>query len=400
MKHSLLKTAALAAVLALCVTAAICRAGHEIKKNGTTACDASVTGNDESSEEGDDDLEKPPDQQALILKSSVGYQSNVFELDAHDRPVTGDWFQVSQLTASTPLGGKGSAWTASFMATSMLYYNESKIDEYHLRPDISWKVPVSGDTQLTLDARVSVLRERIFNEFHRVAERSEPGWSPGLGWNLETEVTPETKFNLKGGAEYIWYFHAPQDKLITNTKADLETEWSKGLASHFGMNWDLQDYRVRPLDPESSLNPDRLLMLEGRAVASVDLKLGGSWSLELEFNGGPNIDLTNGYYDAWVAGIRAELHWKREKWSCSLGMEPEWVRSSQRRANLNEPGNLLNVQEYVVETKIHYAWSHQFSVFGAAQLHVQRTNADQTRPDAALNNFTDSSLQVGIAYSF
>src|SRR5262249_33729501 len=144
-----------------------------------------------------------------------------------------------------------------------------------------------------------------------------------------------------------------------------------------GTDWEFQRYRVRPHDLESKLNPTSLATLEGRASIELKSRATGGYALAVSLNAGPNIDLTNGYYNAAVIGVQAEFGRRIGKWKVTASIEPEFVWFTQRPANLGKTGDKLFTQEYLFGFGIQYDWTKHVKIFCSDEVHLQESSSDE-----------------------
>jgi hypothetical protein len=340
------------------------------------------------------------DESPFQARVALGFESNVFEVNGRfDNPVA-DGFVDSSLAVSVPLKQMGDDARFDFSGTSKIYFRESQIDEYLLKPDLVFgDIDLSGAT-LQLDAWFTLLRERIFNEFGRVPDRSEPGASGGFGWNLDSDLSKKTSFTWSGETEYQTFFSAPNDNIRVNSKGEFQTPLNADLDLNSGTEWEFQRYRVRPRDIEAQLNPRSLATLEGRGFVELDLHPGRNYVFEAGLNAGPNIDLTNGYYNAAVIGASAEIRRRIGKFKVIGSAEPELVWFTNRPTNLSKRGEKLFTQEYLFEFEVEYDWTKHIKFFCAEILHVQESSSDESKADAVLNSFIDNSVKGGVIISF
>lgn len=334
------------------------------------------------------------------LRTTTGYQSNIFEVNDHIESPTGSWFQETTLDAQLPIDGKEGGITGKLDGEWKAYFGHSEIDEYLIKPGLDFRVFDGTACTLNLDLHAARLRERIYSQFTSVPAFSEPGWSVGTGWKLERKLPDEDRFIWNGGVGYKWYDSVPFDNVVVSTKAEFQRNISGHLEWTAATKWDFQHYRQRPPDLEPPGTPLNLSTLEGRAITGISWKPGGGLHAEIEVNGGCNLDLTNGYYDAGVVAVKFEIGWESDDWKMKLSAEPEWVSFRNRPANLEHANINLFTQEYVVEAEVQYELTKNISFFAAAGIHLQGVNSDEARPDATLNRFNDYTARIGVACSF
>lgn len=335
------------------------------------------------------------------LWMAAGYESNIFEVNAHREHPTGAWFQDSGLRVARPLQCGIGSLAATFIGGWKTYFEQNQLDEYRFQPGLAWQVFDDDDTKLTLDIRGARFREPIDSGLlQRASLRSEPGWSGGAGWKWEKSLSEKETLTWVGGADYQMFDARFPNNLQITTKAELARKVTDNLQWTVGTNWDYQSYRNRLPDSEAAINPRGLQTLEGRGFAGLECKLGSAWYAEAELSGGYNGDLTNGYYDATVLAARVELRWEPARWKFKIAAEPEWVRFRSRPANLDLASQTLTTQQYAFEVRIDYAWSERVALFCSDRNHLQRTNADESRPDATLNRFANQIVTFGVSISF
>lgn len=337
----------------------------------------------------------------ITFRTSAGYESNIFEVNEHRENATGSWFQDSDVRASNALSFGDGSVVATFHARLKTYFSDGQSDEYVIQPGLAWHLPNAEDNEIVLDIHASRFREPIIPSYLRLEPtNSEPGWASGIGWKWEKSVADETTLNWLGSADYQTFDKVSADNLQIATAGELKRQVTDGLAWTLGTSWELQDYRNRPPDGESSLNPSGLQTLEGRATALLEFALGGDWHGEVGINGGYNFDFTNGYYDAAITGAQAELRWETKRCTVKATVEPEWVWFQRRPANFNIPGSALRTQEYLFAIRAEYHWSERLTLFFQASSHLQRTNANENRNDATLNRFANQIGYTGLSLSF
>lgn len=334
------------------------------------------------------------------LRTSTGYQSNIFEVNNRIETPTASFFQETTFDASLPLDGKGGDVTAKLNGEWKKYFKHGEVDEYLIKPKLDWRVVDDDASTLHLEMRAARLRERIYSPFTRLPENSETGWSAGVGWKLERKLANESQFTWDGGTDYQWFDEVPFGNVVISTKAELERTLNDHIEWTAATKWDFQHYRQRPPDDVPAGTPRDLSTLEGRAMSGIRWKPRGGWHAAMELNGGYKFDLTNGYYDAGVVGVQFELGWESDEWKLKLGAEPEWVWFRNRPANVSNSRRRLFTEEYIFEAEMQYAIAKHCSIFAAAGVHVQCVNADESRPDATLNPFTDRTARIGVTCSF
>jgi hypothetical protein len=342
---------------------------------------------------GDDDI-------AFEAEVGLGFESNVFEVNGrYDNPV-GDEFLSANLDLSVPIKEIGDEVRLDFNGTLKKYFRENQIDEYLLKPDLVFGGIDVGGATLELDGRVALLRERIFNDFGRIPSQSEPGASGGAGWNLESDISKTTTVTWTGEAEYQTFFNAPNDNIRVASEEEFKTSLNGNLELNAGANLEFQRYRVRPSDIESQLNPNALATLEGRGFVGLNSHFDGGYGIGAALNAGPNIDLTNGYYDAAVIGARAEIRRRIGNFKLTGSVEPELVWFIRRPANLGRSSEKLFTEEYVFEFALEYSWSRNVKLFCSEALHVQESSSDESKADAVLNSFINNSVKSGVIITF
>lgn len=330
-------------------------------------------------------------------KVGLGYESNVFEVDSTQNTVVGDLFTAASVKLSRPLGDK---LAGLLEARTRAYFRQSQIDEYLIRASSIWSIVDDEPLGVKLGARVFAFRERIFNEFQHVPDRSEPGWGGGLGWNLNREFGESVTFTSAGNADFELFSEVPQDNVHITESNQVQIEINRGLTCEGGVDFEFQSYRQRPPDLESRLNPAGLETGEIRAAVGASLDVGRGITVEVGINAGPNIDFTNGYYNAMIIGGRLELKWRTKEWEIKSAVEPEGAFFFNRRANFLSGRTKLRTGEYLMELSVERRISEKIAIFASSLTHVQTTNSDEHRDDVSLNGFIDQMVSGGISVSF
>lgn len=372
------------------------RAGLAIFCGGLTVGGALHAGTEDDATRSADEDSSGGDWE-VALKSTAGWQSNPFEVNNRQEKTRGDGFVASALDVTRPLDGEDGDWSGVFTGTEKKYFREGQLDEYELKAGVNWQVLDRDGLNLILNLRGSRFRERIYNEFQSKPNRSALGWSGGAGWKMEAALSGKFQVTWEGGADYQTFDEMRLDNLKLRTSADFEYQWSDDLTWVWGTKTEFQNYPVRPPDSETQGGPRGLQTLEAHLSAGIEAKVGGGWTLEIIGNGGPNFDLTNGYFNSRELGAQVELRWERENWKVQFSLEPEWIWFDRRPANRNTRGRMLVTQENLFETSVEYALTENLSFLGQAGLHLQNTNSKQATGDATLEHFADVSVVGGIS---
>ncbi|MEO7341682.1 MAG: hypothetical protein ABI073_12455 [Luteolibacter sp.] len=349
-------------------------------------------------EEDDSDADEPGWE--LEAKTSVGWQSNLFEVDPSREARTGDGFVGSSIETTFPLNGGDGDLRGRFMGAEKRYFQEDQLDDYELKPGLCWQAFDGEDVNLVLDIEVSRFLERIYDESQPIPNRSQPGWGAGAGWKFESSMTDKLDFNWEGKGCYQWFDQVSQDNLTVGTALELvyakndRTEWT------FGTRWEFQDYAVRPPETEAPGHPVGLETLEGHLSSAIEYKLGGGVITEIGCAVGPRFDLTTGYYDSDSLNVHWEWRWETGHWKLRASAEVEWTKYSERPANISKPNHELTSQVLVFEPGVEYALTKDLSIFGETSLRVRDTNSSAAGDDITLNDFSDTSVKIGVHYSF
>ena len=348
------------------------------------------------------DTLSPHSTEAISLDAQLGFgfESNVFEINQRFENPVADEFSNGSFDFSVPLKSVAEDLVFDLSGTWKKYFHERQIDEYAFKPELSLEDIAVGPAKLTLSIDTGLVRERIYNQFGDVPERSEPGVGGGGGWTLEADLSHESTFTWTGEVEAKTFFKVPQDNIRISSEAEVAVPLVPSLYLHGGTEWELQCYRVRPFDAEADLNPRSLGTIEGRGFLSLESKPSRGWAWELALNAGPNIDITNGYYNAAVLGGRVDIARRLEAWTFRVSAEPEWVWFSHRPANLSQPAEKLFTQEYVFECGVEYACTKFLKIFGAEIVHLQYSSSHEVQPDAVLNSFIDIRFEGGVSFSY
>ncbi len=336
----------------------------------------------------------------LELKSTAGWQSNPFEVGNHYEKPKGDGFVYSSLDSSCALDGPDGAVTGTFSGSEKRYFREDQLDEYELKSAMNWRLLDVEEVNLTIDLRGSRFRERIYDEFQSKPNRSAVAWSGGAGWKLQSDLSDEVQITWEGGGDYQTFDQVRLDNLKLGTSAEFQCQWSDDLTWICGVRSDFQNYPVRPPESESPGLESGLKTFEARLFTGIDSKLGHGWTLEIAGNGGPIIDLTNGYFNARELGAHVELRWQMERWKLQASAEPNWVWFEQRPANRTKRGRKLVRQEELLDASVEYSLTKNLSLLGHAIMNLQYTNSKQATDDATLGEFADLSVQGGVSLVF
>jgi hypothetical protein len=340
------------------------------------------------------------DENPFYATVALGFESNVFQVNNRfDNPV-GVGFVDSNLDLSLPVKEIGEDVRFSLTADWKKYFRENRIDEYLVKPGVTFGGIDLGDATLELEPFVSLLRERIFNQFSTTPDHSDAGASGGMNWDLESDLSKTVNIHWTGETEYQTFFDAPNDNVRIETAGEVQSRINDTLELTGGTDWEFQRYRVRPHDLESQINPTPLATLEGRASIELKSHAAGGYALAVSLNAGPNIDLTNGYYNAAVIGAQAEFGRRIGNWKLTATIEPELVWFTQRPANLNKMGDKLFTQEYLFGFGVEYDWNKHVRIFCSDEIHLQESSSDESRSDAVLNSFTDNTVKIGMTVVF
>lgn len=360
-----------------------------------------ITQNASADSEDEENALEGTDELQGIFVNVVGYESNIFELNYQQENPTGAWYQDSSLQIENPFQTGNANLAATLNASVKTYFGQSQINEYILKPGLTWHVIDSETETLNLDVRASRFQERIYNEnLQNAPNRSERGWSIGAGGKWEKDVLDQWQLTWTSGSDLQLFDNAFLNNLKITTKTNFEREIVTNLKWSLGSQFEYQSYRNRPIDSESAINPSGLNTLESRGFTGWSYEFGRTWVAELEVNGGYNSDLTNGFYNANVLGARMELRWESTPWKIKVSGEPEWLSFSNRRANLEVANHTLSTQEYNFDIRVDYQWSERLGIFCQGTGHFQQTNSDLSRGDAALNKFGNQIISTGISVLF
>ena len=359
---------------------------------------AEVSAGSADEEETDDG---PTRRQLTIgATTGVGYYSNIFEADGRRASTVSDGFSQSTLKLSIPFMIANGTFSATFAASARAYFSEAQADEYLIKPGIEWRAAINQNVTFTAAASVARFRELLTFESKRLFDRSEPGWAEAISWTLVARVSEKSSLNWVTSVEYQTFDSVPQNNFQSTTKAQFTTSMGAGQTFIVGSEWHYYNYPQRPRDSESSVNPVALQVVEGRGFVGYNSKLGSGWNLEAEVTCGPNLDITNGYYNAAVLGGMFELRYETGRWELKATLEPEATWFSRRPANLGQPQRHLLSQQVLLGIGGEFRLHKNFLLFFSETFDVLNANGHASKNDVTANNFRTNVATIGIRITF